>query len=312
MQKDGFELVKKTLSESDRTVLLSPKQREELQQTLLHMLWDFIDVCEKNHIRYSLSGGSVLGSIRHKGFIPWDDDIDINMPRKSFECLKKIFDRELGENYILDAPECSRAYGRSLVQFKKKNTLYRIFNNLDEQKNRCGICIDIFVLENVPDHPLLRKLHGTVCLGMGYLLNCRKVVEYLPPLAKLLQDEALLERCFHTKRLVGTCLKWIPLDLLTKLTYAVYSLCRNDHSAYVTIPSGRGHYFGEMAERDDMCRYVKGQFCGRTVSLPKGYDRYMHRLYGPGDYMIPPPEGDREMHPIIEYQNGKTHLKADR
>lgn len=304
MQKDGFELVKKTLSESKRTVILSPEERQGLQQTLLSMLWDFIEVCENNDIRYSLSGGSVLGSIRHKGFIPWDDDIDINMPRESFDRLKKIFRKELGRKYLLDAPERTRGYGRALSQFKKKGTLYRIFNNLDEPKERCGICIDIFVLENVPDSPLLRKLHGAACLGMGYLLNCRKVMEYVPPLAKLLQDDRLISRCFHKKLLIGGLIKWIPLDVLTRMTYRIYSLCRNDKTEYVTIPSGRGHYFGEMGRRKDMCEYIDSEFCGRTVRIPKGYDAYMHRLYGSGDYMVPPPEGDREMHPIIEYRNG--------
>ena len=312
MKKDGFAIVKKALSKNDNCITLSAEERKLLQQTLLSMLLDLIRVCEKYGIKYSLSGGSVLGSVRHGGFIPWDDDIDINMPRADYLRLKKVFAKELGKDYLLDAPEHSRGYGRSLVQFKKKDTLYRIFNNLDEPIERCGICIDIFILENTPDNPMLRKIHGMACLAAGYFLNCRKVVEYVPPLKKMLNDDAAIKTCFGKKLAIGKLIKWIPLDVCTMITYRIYSACRNSDSEYVTIPSGRGHYFGEMGIRSAMCEYEKRSFCGHEVNIPKGYDDYMHRLYGPGDYMIPPAEDQRETHPIIEYVNGSSRHLAGR
>ena len=284
--------------------MLTPEERSKLQDILKEMLFDLIAVCEKYQIRWSLSGGSVLGSIRHKGFIPWDDDIDFNIPRRDFNRLKLVFFKELGDKYVLDAPEITRAHGLTVSQYKKRNTIYRIFNNLNEPDERCGICIDIFVLENVPDNPILRAIHGGLCLAAGYLLNCRKVADYAPSLSELLADDELMERCFGKKLAVGRLLKWIPIDFMTKLTQRVYSLCKNDHSKYVTIPSGRGHYFGEMGSRVDMTRYIEGEFCGHRVSLPKGYDAYMHRLYGPGDYFKLPREEDRELHPLIEIDLG--------
>ena len=307
MPRDGFELVKKTLSESDRAIIPTDEERQKLQEILKEMLFDLIDVCERHGIAWSLSGGSVLGAIRHDGFIPWDDDIDVNIPRRDFNRLKGIFRKELGGKYVLDAPERTRGHGRTVSQYKKKGTVYKIFNNLHEPDERCGICIDLFVMENVPDNPVLRGLHGMACLAVGYLLNCRKVADYVPPLAKLLQDDALIDKCFGKKLAIGRLLQFIPLDVLTRMTYRIYSLCGNDESEYVTIPSGRGHYFREMDRRENMCEYVERSFCGRKVKIPKGYDGYMHRLYGKGDYHILPPEKDRELHPLMELDLGDGH-----
>ena len=68
----------------------------KLKATLLDMLKDLIDVFDTNDIQWSLSGGSIIGAVRHHGFIPWDDDIDLFMTRKNFEKFKKIFNQQLG------------------------------------------------------------------------------------------------------------------------------------------------------------------------------------------------------------------------
>ncbi|MBR1909871.1 MAG: LicD family protein, partial [Lachnospiraceae bacterium] len=136
------------------TFELNDEQLKALQAELLRMLKDFIAVFEQEGIFYTLSGGSVLGSIRHKGFIPWDDDIDINMPRKDFEKLKSVFDRTLGDKYVLCAPEIGEGYGMSHVQIKKRNTVYKAFNEL--KMKHTGVFIDIFVLENTYDTAIMR------------------------------------------------------------------------------------------------------------------------------------------------------------
>ena len=75
-----------------------------LQNVLLEILRDLMEVCEKNEIKPFLQGGTLLGKIRHNGFIPWDDDLDIGMCRKDYENFKKIFDNELSDKYILMVP----------------------------------------------------------------------------------------------------------------------------------------------------------------------------------------------------------------
>jgi len=74
---------------------------KEIKKIELDILIDFDDFCKKNKLRYYLSGGTLLGAIRHRGFIPWDDDIDVCMPRPDFERLINIFPNNYGDKYIL-------------------------------------------------------------------------------------------------------------------------------------------------------------------------------------------------------------------
>lgn len=301
--KDGFAAQKNAFGDSDHVVYVEGEDLKKLKQTLLGMLQDFMAVCAKYDLNYTLSGGSVLGTIRHRGFIPWDDDIDVNMPRKDFNKFKEVFDKELGTGYKLLAPELTPGYGAAASRFIKKGTAYRTFNDVAEPRENCGICIDIFVLENTPDNALARKLRGYWSLAVGYLLSCRKVYDYLPKLLEI-QDTPEVRAAFAKKYKIGRFFKFIPLDTAAHWTYKVYSGCKNDNSKYVTIPSGRKHYFGEMDSRENMCKTTEGTFEGIKVKLPAGIESYMTRLYGP-DYMTPPPADKRERHPLFEFSLGE-------
>ncbi|MCI6270324.1 MAG: LicD family protein [Lactobacillus delbrueckii] len=301
--KDGFAAQKTVFEASDQVTYVEGEDLKKLKATLLEMLQDWMRVCDKYQLNYTLSGGSVLGTIRHQGFIPWDDDIDINMPRRDFNRLKEIFSKEMGDKYRLLAPELTKGHGNSASRFVKKDTVYRTFSDIAEPKEHCGICIDIFVLENTPNNAFLRNLHGYLCLAVGYLLSCRKVYDYLPKLLEV-QDSPEVRAAFGKKYKIGRFFAFLPLDTVTRWTYQVYSACKNDQSKYVTIPSGRKHYFGEMDTRENMCESQTGTFEGMTVKIPKGIESYMTRLYGP-DYMTPPPVAKREKHPLFEFDLGE-------
>ena len=278
------------------TFRLNEKQSKMLQETLLSILKDLIKVFEKEGISYTLSGGSALGAIRHKGFIPWDDDIDINMPRKDFEHLKQVFDKELSDKYVLCAPEFGDNHGLSLVQIKKKGTVYKSFNEL--KKKNTGIYVDVFILENTYDNWFKRLLHGFVCLAIGFALTCRKTAEDWDELEKYLGSNKELKRAFEKKYRIGRLIRWWPLDDVAKTTKFWYSYCNFQESGFVCIPSGRKHFFGEMYRREDMCESVDSVFEGVDVKIPKGVDKYMKVLYG-NDYMnIPAPE-EREIHSLV-------------
>ena len=90
--------------EKNKARELQENELKQLHECLLSILKDFIYVCEKYNLHYTLGGGSVLGAVRHHGFIPWDDDLDINMPRKDYERFKNIFANELSDEYELNVP----------------------------------------------------------------------------------------------------------------------------------------------------------------------------------------------------------------
>ena len=106
MKRDPHQLMKTGFSEDGKVVRLADTLKR-LQNVELDMLKDIIEVADRNCVNYSLSGGSVLGAVRHKGFIPWDDDIDINMPRKDFERFKHVFEKKGGQ-YIDPLMSCRK------------------------------------------------------------------------------------------------------------------------------------------------------------------------------------------------------------
>lgn len=302
MKRDPHQLMKNGFAEDGRVIRLSGNTLEMLQNVELDMLRDFIEVAERNSVNYSLSGGSVLGAVRHKGFIPWDDDIDINMPRKDFEHFKRIFEKELGGDYELYAPELGRNYGLAMSQIKKKGTVYRSFNELSQKES--GICVDIFIMESVPDNRIARTIHGVFCLAFGYMLSCRKTYEDISFLKEYLKENRELKKVFMKKARIGRLFFFLSLNQVSWLTWRCYSWCGNDDSEYITIPSGRKHYFGELGKRTEMCRMKKTQFESIMVNIPEGAEGYMERLYGK-NYMEIPPEEKREKHPIMELDFGE-------
>ncbi|MCR4897490.1 MAG: LicD family protein, partial [Lachnospiraceae bacterium] len=110
-------------------------------------------------------------------------------------------------------------------------------------------------------------------------------------------------KAFSKKARVGKLVSFLNLDKLAKSTVRVYAMCKNSGSKYVTVPSGRRHFFGELCERKELLETAEAPFESLTVRIPAGYDGYMRRLYG-ATYMQLPPESDREHHPVMELDFG--------
>lgn len=297
------QVFKTGFTNSDKMILLDDEELDCLKKILLEMLEDIRKVLDSHSLCYTLSGGSVLGAVRHKGFIPWDDDIDINMPRQDYQKLLDIFDRELGEKYLLCSPERTHNHGMLNAQIKKKGTKYRSFNELSKEDKDCGICIDIFVIENTFNNPILRKIHGAVCMGAGYISTCRKTYVDMPYLEEYLEKGSAADKAFRKKARIGRFFSWLSLDRVTRMARNCYALCRNNQSDYVTIPSGRGHFFKEMHARRVLCKTKKAVFEHMTVYIPYGSEAYLTALYG-ADYMKLPPADKREQHPLMEFDAG--------
>ena len=127
----------------------------DVQLVLLEMLKDIDALCKKHNIRYWLTGGSALGAVRHKGFIPWDDDADIGMLREDYEKFQRVV-HELGDAYITQCVETHREYNVLVppMKVRKKGTYCVEYNAL--LKNKCrdsdGLFIDIFVLDHVSEN----------------------------------------------------------------------------------------------------------------------------------------------------------------
>ena len=126
-------------------------EKQELFSVLLDLLKELNRVCSENDITYYAFGGTMLGAIRHKGFIPWDDDVDIILPRKDYDRLKEVADKgAFGEPYFFQSPSTDKGYPKGFCRLRNSNTTEIPYDDVAMNCNR-GIFIDIFPLDILPD-----------------------------------------------------------------------------------------------------------------------------------------------------------------
>lgn len=285
--------------QSKDAIVLTDAQLHELQGLLNEILMDIVSVCEAEGIRYNLGGGTCLGAVRHHGFIPWDDDIDINMPRQDHDRFVPAFLARFGDKYWVHTARTTDNYGLLLSRVLRKGTSVR--TREDFWNKECGAFVDIFLIENTYDNRLLRWIHGTGCMAFGFLQSCRKFYRDRKPLMKLL-DEATnppaetagYRKAFRTKIILGWFLSWMSLDGWIHAADRWYGMCHDENSRYVSVPAGRGHFWGELYRREDFVETVPMEYDGHRLQVAKDYDGYLTRLYG--DYHQIPAAADQESH----------------
>lgn len=132
-------------------------QMKKIWAVELQMLEKFVDVCERHNLNYFLDGGTLLGAVRHKGFIPWDDDIDVIMPRDDYDRLWEIAKDEFQYPYFFQTTLSEDGFFRTHAQLRNSETTGFIDIDGEKDINR-GIFMDIFVLDSIPDGILRKKL----------------------------------------------------------------------------------------------------------------------------------------------------------
>jgi lipopolysaccharide cholinephosphotransferase len=233
--------------------------------------------------------------VRHGGFIPWDDDIDLNIERKYINGLLDEIEARYGDKYYIEAPLRTPGYVSSWVMIHKRGTVFREY--LVKSELECGIKIDIFVIENTYNNCIRRLWHG-ICSEAGlFVLSCWRMYLWREEFFALSKGNRKATAAIALKGFIGKCFArrgthWY--ELVEKCLME----CGDDHSVYVTIPSGRGHFWGELYKRKDFLQYIEMPFEDLTLSVTADYDNYLRRLYG--DYRALPPESQREHHIIYE------------
>ena len=291
----------KKIRHHEGLIELSPKQVKQLQDVMLEMLIDLDDFCMRNNIRYTLGGGSCLGAVRHKGFIPWDDDFDINMPRRDYDRFVPLFRKEMSQKYWLHTPQETPGYGLIMPRIRMKGTVVRGHN--DMVKDEWGAFIDIFIIENAPNNPVLRSLHGLISLAMGLFQSSRRFAEAKDTYMMVAKGDEEATKTFKRKILLGRLVSFCSLDAWTHGWDRWNALCHNEESEYVTIPSGSKHYFGELYKRSDYLPPVRCEFESAQSWTPNNVDLYLRRLYG-DTYMELPPQDKREVHVVLQFDLG--------
>ena len=273
----------------------------QLQQVILTIADDIIDFCESHGINYELGGGSVLGALRHQGFIPWDDDIDINMPRSDYDRFFKEFAAAFPDKYSLHSVECTPGYRSWGGKVRLNGTTLK--DKEDIYTNDCGVWIDIFPIENTYDNPILRWWHGVISDFYGLICSCVRTRQDKDYYFSLVQDNADLKKSLKIKACLGALFSFRSYNEWMKRSTRWFLRCRNGQSQFVTVPSGRAHFFGELKRREDLVETRKATFEGRQWNVPKNAEHYLECLYG--DWQQLPPEDQREHHAFFAFDLGK-------
>ena len=254
----------------------------KLQLCELEILDEFVRICEKRRLRYYIAGGTLLGAVRHGGFIPWDDDIDVEMPRRDYELFAKYCAEDLSEDYFYQTPDTDPHYFLTYAKLRKNNTFF-YEQRFKDSKFRKGIFIDIFPLDYaMKPCAAERFLFDLMAVGnrRGQVDSGEKYVPYKKIRGRLCYA---LYKLFSPKGAVRLrkTLTGISARLSRKKYYASYS--------------GAYGYSGEIFCADWYSPTERIEFEGRSCNAPSNADMVLTTLYGK-DYMKIPPESERRIH----------------
>ncbi len=271
---------------------LSDQELKALQACFLEIIKDIDRVCEKRGICYMAAGGTALGSVRHQGFIPWDDDVDLLMPRPDLKRFLEIFDEELGDKYEITSPDSKYPLESMITAVYKKNTYKASISTLDTDLPK-GVHIDLFPIETVPVNPLARRIKGLTAIFLQYVA--------VSSLFRHLSSENKKEFFYQTpagkfnyrlRMFVGALFSFRSYEKWAA-SFDRFVSCKTDTGLWA-VPTDIGHYFGHIMPKEVYYPPIKGPFVDMQINLPHNPDEYLKNQYG--DYMTIPPEADREKH----------------
>ncbi|MDT2527603.1 LicD family protein [Lactococcus petauri] len=265
--------------------------KEDVSKKQLDIL-EFIDTtCKENNIEYSLVGGSLLGAIRHKGFIPWDDDIDVMLTRDNYNKLMKVLMSKKDTRFTLIYYKNMKAY----MPFTKLCDNETIIESKTENLNRgTGVFVDIFPYDFLPNEAKERNTFRSKILNKARYLSASKR-------GKFDYATAGTKSLFLAKVILFLPLHLIYLGkeeaLAQKLDDAMQSYKASD-SKYMGYILSR-YREKEVFPKEIFEEYEDIQFENLKVRKIKNHDAYLEQLFG--DYMILPPENQRETHDYYRF-----------
>ena len=282
--------VLKTAGNNENIVQVDEELLKKIQKHLLNMMKEIAIVLDHYGIQWCLSGGSVIGAVRHKGFIPWDSDIDIFMERKEFEKFQLIFNNELGEKYELKLPG-DKGYLFHFPKIQDKSTLLQGIQSVGDSSG--GLSIDIFIYENTYDNKILRTIHGIESSFFLFADSSLRMKMCRENILKYTNNNERVRKTINKRAKFSLLFSFWPLEKWLQKSVNCFSKVKKT-GKYIVVPSGGHHFFGEIFERDQMCNYLIADFETEKWYIPKGYDYYLKIRYGK-DYMTIPDDSEKEM-----------------
>ncbi len=265
---------------------------EKVQPILLDILKEIKRVCEENGIRYFLYRGTFLGAVRHKGFIPWDDDMDVAMLREDYEKFCRIAPEKLGSDYCFQNWHTDADYAHPFGKVRKRNTVYVEAKCARLPEN--GFYVDVYPLDFALEDAEAQKALSQKLLHL-YRVKLMKS-KYTPWMEgdKIIWKKRIGYLLYQTVALFTT------QERLVKAYESLISAVPESGVLYEQSALPKTYSF-DRAWCENLTEYP---FEDDTFKGPKDYDALLSSLYG--DYMELPPEDKREnRHQILEIDFGE-------
>lgn len=255
----------------------------KVQLKCLDALIEVRRICEKYNIKYYLVGGTALGAIRHKGFIPWDDDVDVGMPRKDYNKFVEICKEELAPMYTLQTSENMNKIVFPYTKIRVNDTLYKE-EVLQHINMHHGIFIDIFPLDNIPNNNILRGIQK-------YGMKFTNVIRF----SKILIAEKN-NKNFYIKLFIS---KLYP-DLFVRWQYHFFmNLANKKETVMIGNLVGAYSYEKEAFKKSVFGEGEKVVFEKEYFTVPKQTKEFLKGIYGPDYNQLPPVEKRLKHKPAI-------------
>lgn len=254
-----------------------------LQLKELESLVYFDDFCRRNNLRYYLLGGCVIGAIRHGGFIPWDDDVDLIMPRNDYRRMLELWrEQEKGDRFLMLTTDGEKVFTGNCFATLVDTSATMVKENQKNLDVPRGIVTDIFPMDGCPEGKLARYLQY-----MHAMLYSLYITEVVPT------KHGALVRFFGKMMLALVPSRKRRTKIWKKHEHKMSRYAFEDHAWCTELCAGP-HYMRNKYPRDAFMTAEYHDFEGLSVPLPAGYDVYLKTAFG--DYMALPPEDQQVPH----------------
>ena len=259
---------------------------KEKQKIALDILTEFDLFCRNNNLRYALCYGTLLGAVRHKGFIPWDDDVDVVMPRPDYDRFLKLTRNGMSNIYKVISKDNIKNIGMAYAKVIDSRT--RMYEDIYDPYES-GMFIDVFPMDGVPDNDkeTLRHLNR-IC---SHIRKCnirrmqikkgRNLITTIPKFIAIFFARIAVRVDKESEKIEGLARKY-SFENCERISLSVCSdskLCVTDKAKFTN--------------------YIELPFEGHLFFAPSNYDEFLTKVYG--DYMTLPPENEQHIHPSKVY-----------
>lgn len=267
---------------------MTREELRKLQKLQLKIAVEVKRICEKNDIAYFLDCGSMLGAVRHNGFIPWDDDMDIGFLREDYDRFIEVAQKELGKEFYLLTWDNNDEYPQPYAKLCLRETIYqeKIAGNANNKDN--GIFVDLFPYDNVSDNRIIRFFNGVI----------RKIVSHMLMIQcgyRVWEGKGFIKRVKFFPLIMSSLV--LSRKMLKRLFMHMAYMYKDAKTQEVGIEDGGVSLYWRY-RRGDIEELFEVKFEEEDFPIPKNYDVLLKTAYG--NYMELPPEDKRWVGHAIE------------